>query len=143
MKITFKNFKTQFGLLVNEYRRILSDDYKDHVLHLTNQLDFSIISKNVSEKKVWTICKGSNESLHAIPGKHTHLNPVGFFVTEKPYSTHQYETLKIIINPGYEDIKATDVSYLKLIKEQLEKKEIPFLNTESFDRLIFNLSKKF
>lgn len=142
MKINFKAFVSNFQPLNNNNQtQSQEDSYQKNILHLTNTEHFDLIQNNISERKVWSIDKGQNDSLIAIPGKK--YNAIGYLVTEKPYHNNHIENLRIIIDPGYEHIKPSDISYLQMVKDKLQNEEFLIeVNEEIFSRVIKFLCKK-
>lgn len=129
MKLDYNTFKEQFEPIKNTFLEKETGTYLDNLLHLTNTKHFDLITENYRNRIVWTVLKGKNNYIYAVPEKVSHSRAYGFFITKKPYTQHQIENLKIVLDPGYEEIRPSDIKYLQFMKEQLQKKDIEVNNT--------------
>lgn len=128
MKLDYNTFKEQFEPIKNTFLEKETGTYLDNLLHLTNTKHFDLITENYRNRIVWTVLKGKNNYIYAVPEKVSHSRAYGFFITKKPYTQHQIENLKIVLDPGYEEIRPSDIKYLQFMKEQLQKKDIEVNN---------------
>lgn len=136
MKLDYNAFKEQFEPIENNHLEKKTETYEDNLLHLTNTKHFDLITQNYRNRTVWTVLKGKNNYIYAVPEKVSHSRAYSFFITKKPYTQHQIENLKIVLEPGYEEIRPSDVKYLQLMKEELLRKGVE-INHSVFNR-IFN-----
>lgn len=128
MKLDYNTFKEQFEPIKNTFLEKETGTYLDNLLHLTNTKHFDLITENYRNRIVWTVLKGKNNYIYAVPEKVSHSRAYGFFITKKPYTQHQIENLRIVLDPGYEEIRPSDIKYLQFMKEQLQKKDIEVNN---------------
>ena len=143
MKYDYKKFKEIFEPENASETSQKKGNYKDNQFFLTNVSHFEKILGNVKNENIWTIKKGTDNSIYAIPGKHSHIKNEGFLITKKPYSQHHFENLKIILETGYEKVKPSDISYLRMIQERLKNKQnIVNFEEEIFNRIIKYLHEK-
>jgi len=132
--------KEQFKPIKNNSLEKETGTYLDNLLHLTNTNHFDLITENYRNRIVWTVLKGKNNYIYAVPEKVSHSRAYGFFITTKNYTQHQIENLKIVLEEGYEEIRPSDLKYLEIMKNELQKKGIE-INISVFDR-IFNWIKQ-